>query len=79
MPQDPALQLIARIRDKSYVGLSDFRGDLMAYLEAVEKRNYELRSVDQIREAWGDALGWLRGEYWHRFLFDAETELRAFA
>ena len=77
--RNPALYLIAKIRERSYTSLADFRSDLMAYLNAVDNRNSELRSDTQVRVAWTDALGWLRGEYWQRFLFDPDSDLSVFA
>ena len=53
--------------------------ELGSSLVAADNRNSELMSDPQISESWRDALGWLRGEYWQRFLFDAESELSVFA
>ena len=77
--REPALYLIAKIKDRAYTSLAGFRDDLMTCLAAVDNRNSELMSDPQVREAWTDALGWLRGEFWQRFLFDAESELSVFA
>ncbi len=77
--RNPALHLIAKIKDRTYTSLADFRNDLMTYLEAVDNQNSTLKDDDQVREAWTDTLGWLRGEYWQRFLFDRDSELSAFA
>jgi hypothetical protein len=48
---------------------------LTVYLEAVRIRNRKLANLAEAWQAWSEALGWLRGEYWRRYLFDPDTEL----
>ena len=76
--RDAALLTIGKVHDRKYTSLDGFRRDLLAYLDAVGQRN--TRSLDnaQVRQAWFSALGWLRGEYWQRFLFDPDAELAVF-
>ena len=73
--QKQALHLIEHVRSRAYADIADFRGDLEVYLEQVAARNEGLNSLPEARAAWGEALGWLRGEHWQRYLFDPEEEL----
>lgn len=73
--RDAGLQVINSVRNRAYESMGAFRRDLMAYLETVAQRNAQLCVETRVRTAWDEALGWLRGEYWQRFLFDADTEL----
>ncbi len=76
--REPALQIINSVRGRAYETVEAFRQDLMDYLDAVALRNYQLFGDPQVRDAWDEALSWLRGEYWQRFLFDPDTELTRF-
>ena len=73
--QKQALHLIEQVRSRAYTDLAGFRGDLEVYLEQVTKRNEGLTNLPEARAAWGEALSWLRGEHWQRYLFDPEEEL----
>ena len=73
--QDQALHLIERVRSRDYTDLGDFRRDLEVYLDQVIERNEALPNRQEARAAWGEALGWLRGDHWQRYLFDPEAEL----
>ena len=73
--QKQALHLIERVRSRSYTDLADFRRDLEVYLDQVIERNEGVLNLPEARAAWGEALGWLRGEHWQRYLFDPEAEL----
>ena len=75
-----AFALIARVtsalREAGHVNAVDeFRKDLTVYLEAVRIRNRKLPNLAQAWQVWSEALGWLRDDYWRRFLFDPESEL----
>lgn len=76
--QETYIAMISKVRDRAYHDLGEFRQDLNAYLEAVNQRNQNLPSAVQARQAWVEALDWLRADYWDRFLFDAATELASF-
>jgi len=75
---DSALRLINNVRQRAYTGLDGFRQDLMEYLDAVAQRNSTLPNVEQINQAWAEALAWLREDYWQRFIFDPDKECPAF-
>ena len=81
-PDDPAhaaaLHVIERVRGRGYSDLGGFRRDLTSYLDEVSRRNKERFAEKPVRQAWTEALGWLRGEYWQRFTFDEPTEFAAF-
>ena len=74
-PQRQALHLIKQVRSRAYTDLADFRRDLEVYLDQVTERNDGLPNLPEARTAWGEALGWLRGDHWQRYLFDQESEL----
>ena len=76
--QASALSIIGRLRQRAYAAFSDFRRDLAAYLDAVQVAHQGLPNLAEARQAWAEALEWLRAEYWQRYLFDPETELAAF-
>ena len=77
---DPAakamLELIARVGNRDYEDYSDFRRDLMAYLEEVRIRLQTLPELPQARQAWLEALELLRADPWKKYDFDAEVEFR---
>ena len=76
--RDSALSLIDNVRQRAYTSLDGFHRDLMEHLDAVAERNSKLAEIEQSRQAWNKALGWLREDYWRRFLFDPDTELAGF-
>ena len=77
---DPAakamLDLIARVGNRDYGDFSEFRRDLMAYLEEVTIRHQALPDLSQARQAWLEALELLRADPWKKYDFDAEVEFR---
>lgn len=73
-----ARQMTSKIKDRSYTDFADFRRDLNACLEAIRVRNENLDDLSQARHAWREALEWLRGDHWQRYLFDADAELEVF-
>ncbi len=70
------LDLIARVKQRDYADFSEFRRDLMAYLEEVRIRHQALTDLPQARQAWLDALELLRADPWKKYDFDAEVEFR---
>ena len=76
--QEAALTIISQVRHRAYVAFDAFRRDLTAYLEAVTASYQALPNLSEARQAGAEALGWLRAEYWQRYLFHPETELTVF-
>ncbi len=74
-----ANSMLEKIGGRSYSDFEQFRVDLRAYLGAVQDRNLGLPDFDAAVSSWREALEWLRGDYWTRFKFDADTELAAYA
>ena len=74
-----ASSMLEKIGGRSYSDFEQFRVDLRAYLEAIQARNRGLSDFDAALSSWREALEWLRGDYWTRFKFDAETELAAYS
>ena len=70
------LDLIARVGNRDYGDYSDFRRDLMAYLDEVRIRHQALSDLPQARQAWLEALELLRADPWKKYDFDAEVEFR---
>ena len=73
-----ALDIIGKIRNRSYTAVADFRQNLDQYLDAVRQINNELPDDSQERAAWNEACGWLRADYWNKFLFEPRRELAIF-
>lgn len=73
-----ASSILDKIGGRSYSDFEQFRMDLGAYLRAVQDRNRGLPDFDAAVSSWREALEWLRGDYWTRFKFDADTELAAY-
>ena len=71
--------ILDRIDTRSYTDFEQFRTDLTAYLSALQDRNRSVADWDAALAAWREALDWLRGDYWNRFIFDAGTELAAYS
>jgi hypothetical protein len=76
--QETALTIIAQVRQRAYTAFQDFRQDLTAYLEAVHSMHQTLPNLTEVRQAWTEALQWLRADYWQRYRFAPETELAGF-
>jgi hypothetical protein len=73
--REAGLTLIDQVRRRAYAAFHDFRQDLMAYLEAVYSAHQTLPNLAEAQQAWGEALNWLRADYWQRYLFHPDTEL----
>lgn len=73
-----ANSMLDKIGGRSYSDFEQFRMDLRAYLESIQMRNRSLPDYDAAVSSWREALEWLRGDYWTRFKFDADTELAAY-
>ena len=71
--------MLDKIGDRAYTDYRQFGVDLGVWLEAVAERNRAAPGFESARLAWREALEWLRGDYWTRFRFDAETELMAYS
>ena len=71
--------ILSKIESRSYSDYKPFRTDLAAFLGAISGRNRGLDEFESARAAWREALDWLRGDYWTRFKFDADTELAVYA
>ena len=67
--------ILEKIRDRDYTEYGQFRSDMNAYLDDVRTRNSQLPGYQGARDAWTQALEWLKQDYWRRFLFDPEDEL----
>ena len=72
---EAARTIIDRVRHRTYAAFQDFRQDLTAYLEAVDNAHQTLPNLVEARQAWAEALDWLRADYWQRYLFHPDTEL----
>ncbi len=73
-----SLHLISKINERAYSGMEEFRADLNAFFQAAVRRNEDLPALPVARQAWLEALEWLKAPYWGRFLFDADAELAPF-
>ena len=71
--------ILEKIGARAYADYRQFRTDLAAYLEAIACRNNSLPDIADARTAWQEALDWLRGDYWTRFKFDADSELAPYS
>ena len=74
-----ANSILEKIGGRSYSDFEQFRVDMRAYLGAVQDRNRGLPDLDAAVSSWREALEWLRGDYWTRFRFNAETELAVYS
>ena len=71
--------MLDKIGDRAYTDYRQFGADLDAWLEAIAQRSRAAPDFEAALLAWREALEWLRGDYWTRFQFDAETELMAYS
>ena len=67
--------ILEKIGARAYTDYGQFRADLMTYLDAMTARNSSLPDYPEMQAAWREALDWLKGDYWTRFKFDADSEL----
>ena len=72
------LPMIGKVRERAYECFDSFRQDLSSYLKSLSDHHQGLANLDQLRETWTQALGWLGDEYWRRYLFDYDAESTAF-
>ena len=70
--------ILEKIGDRAYIGCGQFRNDLNGYLHAVRSRNCEQSGFQASKDAWFEALEWLKQDYWKRFLFDEDEELQGY-
>ncbi len=70
--------ILDKIEARAYTDYQQFRADLDPWLESVAARNRAAPDFQPARQVWREALQWLRGDYWTRFQFNAETELAAY-
>ena len=73
--RDAALLTIEKVRQRSYHDFGEFRRDYASYLELAAKRNQEALQGTAARQARHEALDWLKGDFWSRFLFDPSSDL----
>ena len=71
--------ILGKIESRAYADYDQFRQDFTGYLEAISGRGRGLPDFESAKSAWREALDWLRGDYWTRFLFDAESELAVYS
>lgn len=71
--------MLEKIGGREYTDYRQFGADLNAWLEAIYQHNRAAPDFESARLAWREAMEWLRGDYWTRFKFDANTELAAFS
>ena len=71
--------ILGKIESRAYADYDQFRLDFTAYLEAISGRGRGLPDFESAKSAWREALDWLRGDYWTRFQFDAESELAVYS
>ncbi|MBM3222862.1 MAG: hypothetical protein FJZ47_03530 [Candidatus Tectomicrobia bacterium] len=76
--REAALSMIERVRQRAYTSFQAFREDLTAYLAAVREMHNTAPDYAEARQAWQEALDWLRTDYWQRYLFQPATELAGF-
>ena len=70
--------ILDKIRERSYTDYTQFRVDLMKYLDRIKERNAALANSAETGEAWLEAAQWLKEDYWRGFLFDPESELAGY-
>ena len=70
--------ILEKIGDRDYTEYGQFRSDMNAYLNEVRTRNSRLPGCQGAKDAWTEALEWLKQDYWRRFLFDPEDELTGY-
>ena len=68
---DTARHILYRIGRRAYQSPADFRADFLAHAQAADE---ESSWDEETSQAWRAALGWLGGEYWGKFAFDAGAE-----
>jgi hypothetical protein len=73
--QDAVQTVIHQVRHRAYTAFEDFRRDLFTYLNAVSAYHRSLPDFAEAQRVWAEALDWLRGDYWQRYLFRPETDL----
>ena len=73
------MALLEKLRERRYADFGEFGQDLMAYLEALRRRNRQSPDYPAMRAAWLETLAALRADYWQQFRFDAATELAGYA
>ena len=76
--REAALNMLNQVRGRSYNEFDDFRRDLSGYLDIIKEQGLNSPYFEHAQLCWLEALDWLRGDHWRRYLFDADTELAQF-
>ena len=71
--------ILDKIARRDYTDYRQFGADLNQWLRIIAARNQAAPDFPAALAAWREALEWLRGDYWTRFNFDANTELTAYS
>ena len=71
--------ILDKIARRDYTDYRQFGADLNQWLHLIAARNQAAPDFPAALAAWREALDWLRGDYWTRFNFDANTELAAYS
>ena len=72
--REPAARILARISDRDYQSVPEFRQDFELYLAAANSTPKDQAAND----AWNHALAGLKAPYWRKYLFNPDEELSRF-
>ncbi len=76
--KEAAVTCLQRVRDRGYASCEGFREDFEVYLAALEGSYDRLPGYDSAAGVWAQALEMLSDDYWHRFLFDPDSDLASY-
>ena len=75
---ESGMVIVGNMRKRSYTDYTQFRADLMAYLDRTAERNAALVNAAEAKQVWLEAAEWLKEDYWRGFLFDPDSELAGY-
>ena len=73
--REAALGVLSKIGARSYSSFEEFRRDFHEYLGFVEQRILDLPNLPGLTAVWRQASETLSGDYWKKFLFDADVDM----
>ena len=64
-----ALDILHRVKNRTYPGIQAFMSDFESYLSILEQKYEQLSEREVVTQAWNNALQLLKADHWRKFRF----------
>ncbi|SVE43612.1 uncharacterized protein METZ01_LOCUS496466, partial [marine metagenome] len=68
--------ILAKIENKQYVSVAQFKNDLTEYLDEVRIRHRDKHDVSLHMGTWYEAMNLLTNAHWTKYIFNAMSDLK---